>query len=198
MLGSVSPKDRLILWPYISRNNVTTVCDRVLIYDWSLDEASYADISCEAMSSWLSQGYTLDTINAFGNLDNLPYSLDAPFWKTGAGLLGIFGTDHKLNYLQGGNLAAEFVTGEGQGDSRMMIRCTRPHIDCVATTVNVVMRERDGDSWAFGADEVMEDTGEVPAWSSGNIALARIRVPDSQTWSFAKGIKTDAIPAGNR
>jgi hypothetical protein len=198
ILGAVSPRDRVIVWAYISRQNGTTTPDRVVFYDWSLDEATFANIDVEAIAQWLSQGYTLDTMNAFGSLDTLPYSLDAPFWKAGTSLLALFSVDHKLSYLQGSNMAAEFITAEGQGDQRMLITATRPHIDSAATTVAVVGRERDGDGYTFGADEVMEDTGEVPAWVSGNIFAARIRVPTDETWTYAKGISATMKRAGKR
>lgn len=198
MLSAISPKDRVIMWPYISRNNGSTTPDRVVIYDWTLDEATYAVIDVEAAAQWLTAGYTLDTINSFGSLDTLPYSLDAPFWKSGTALLGLFGKDHKLSYLQGPNLAAEFWTGEGQESQRMLIRGTRPHIDAAGTQVAVGMRERDADPVVFGAYEAMEDTGDVPAFASGNIAEARITIPAGANWTYAKGLTTDMAPMGSR
>jgi hypothetical protein len=198
ILSAVSPTERAILFPYISRSNSSTTPDRVLIYDWSLDEATYADITVEAIASWLSQGYTLDTMNSFGTLDTLPYSLDAPFWKGGTPLLALFNGDHKLTYLQGSSMAAEFVTADGQGEGRALIKATRPHFDTTDITVSISMRERDADNWLFPAEEVMEDTGEVPAWASGNIARARIRVGEGANWTYGKGLKSILGRAGKR
>lgn len=198
ILSAVSPTERAILFPYISRGNSSTIPDRVLIYDWALDEATFADITIEAIATWLSQGYTLDTMNSFGSLDTLPYSLDAPFWKGGTPLLALFNASHRLNYLQGPNMAAEFVTADGQGEQRAQIRAVRPHIDTTAVTVAVSMRERDADTWVFPPEESMEDTGEVPAWCSGNLARARVKISAGAVWTYAKGLKTVLGRAGKR
>jgi hypothetical protein len=198
ILSAVSPTERAILFPYISRSNASTTPDRVLIYDWTIDEATTADITIEAIAQWLSQGYTLDTMNSFGTLDTLPYSLDSPFWKGGTPLLALFNSDHQLSYLQGEVMAAEFVTGDGQGEQRALIKATRPHVDTTDVTVAVSMRERDADNWLFPSEETMEDTGEIPAWTSGNVARARLRIGAGANWTYAKGIKTILGAAGKR
>lgn len=196
--AAVSPVDRAIFWAYISRGNSSTTPDKVLIYDWALDEATTADISIEAMSQWLSQGYTMETIGAFGTLDDLPYSLDSPFWKGGTPLMAVFNASHQLSYLQGDLMPAEWETCDGQAETRSMIKATRPHIDTTALSVAIAMRERDGDTWLWPMEERMEDTGEVPAWASGNLARARIRTDSGAVWTFAKGIKTIQGGAGKR
>jgi hypothetical protein len=198
ILAAVSPVERAILFPYISRSSSLTTPDRVLIYDWAIDEATFADITIEAIATWLSQGYTLDTMNSFGSLDELPYSLDAPFWKGGTPLLALFNASHQLNYLQGSPMAAEFITADGQGETRALITGTRPHFDTTDITVSVSMRERDADSWLFPAEETMEDTGIVPAWTSGNIARARIRTAAGANWTYGKGISTITKSGGRR
>jgi hypothetical protein len=198
ILSGVSPSDRVILWPYISRANSGTVCDRVLIYDWALDEATFAEMSIEAIAPWLTQGVSLDSMNSFGTLDTLPFSLDAPFWKGGGKLLGLFDTSHKLAHLNGPNMAARFITADGMGGGRSTIKGTRPYIDASGTMVAIAARERDGDVVTFGAAEVMEDTGVCPAWASGNLARAQVTVPAAADWSFAKGIETVLGRAGRR
>lgn len=198
ILGAVSPENRAILWAYISRDNSSTTPDRVIVYDWALDEASFVNIDVEAMSDWLTLPYTMDGINSFGTLDELPYSLDSPFWRGGTGLLGLFNTDHKLTHLQGENLEAQFVTSDGHGPQRALVTSTRPQIDATTTTVAVSMRERDGDAWTWPTAEQLEDTGLVPAHVSGNYARARITVPAGSNWTVAKGLDTQARPWGKR
>ena len=200
--GAIDPVNPIVLWAYISRDNSGVVPDRVLIYDRSLDEATIADISVEALASWITSGVTLDTMNSFGTLDALPYSLDSPFWKAGSSLIGIFGSDHKLAHLQGTPLAATFTTADGQTTQRMLVSGTRPYVDATGAQVAIAMRERDADqssgSVAFPAYEAMEDTGIVPAWASGNIARAKINIPAGEEWTSMKGIETVARPRGRR
>lgn len=196
--GAADPVNPIILWAYISRDNSSTTPDRVLIYDRVLDEATFANITVEAMASWVTSDVTLDTMNDYGDLDSLPYSLDSPAWKAGASVIGIFGSDHKLSYLQGSNLEARLTTADGGAPSRVFIRSVRPHIDATSATVAIAARERDGDAVVFGTSEAMEDTGEVPAHASGFLARARITVPAGATWTQAKGLDTNAKRRGGR
>lgn len=200
ILGAADPEKPLVFWAYISRDNSGTVPDRVVIYNWSIDEATTADISVEAMATWLSSGYTLDTMNSFGTLDVLPYSLDSPFWKSGASQIGIFGTDHKLSHLSGNLMEATFETADGQLSQRMIIKATRPYVDASNVEVAVHMRERDSDPVNFGDSTFapMEDTGLCGAWVSGNIARAQIWIPAGATWSRMKGIEAVTGPHGKR
>jgi len=198
ILGAADPINPIILWAYISRDNSGTTPDRLLIYDRVLDEATFANISVEALASWTTSDVTLDTMNDYGTIDTLPYSLDSPFWKAGASVIGIFGTDNRLAFLQGANLEARITTSDGQSPGRAYIRATRPAVDSTAATVAIAARERDGDAVTFGASEAMEDTGEIPAHSSGFLARARITIPAGATWTTLKGIETIAKRLGKR
>lgn len=198
ILGAADPINPIILWAYISRDNSGTTPDRLLIYDRVLDEATFANINVEALAAWTTSDVTLDTMNDFGSMETLPYSLDSPFWKAGASVIGVFGTDNRLAFLQGANLEARIITADGQSPARAFIRATRPAVDSTQVTVAIAARERDGDAVTFGADEVMEDTGEVSAHASGFLARARIIIPTGATWSLLKGIETNVKQRGRR
>jgi hypothetical protein len=198
--GALAPQMNLYCLAYVSRDNVTkTSPDRMLVYDWAIDEAAFVNITANTLTRWLSQGVDLDSMDSFGDLDSLELSLDAPFWKGGAPLLSVFQDDNKIAYFNGSNMAAEFVTADGQVDGRrQLITGTRPHIDCTGVTVEVAGRERDGDTISYAAAESMEDTGEVPAWVSGNYCRARITVAAGESWTYAKGIDTMSQDMGSR
>ena len=202
VLGAADPLNPIVLWSYISRDNSGQTPDRMVLYNWVLDEATIADINVEALASWLTGGVTLDTMNSYGDLDHLPYSLDSPFWQGGSSVLGVFGTDHKLAYLQGQALAAMFETSDGMSGTRMFVNGTEPLVDTAAATVAVSMRERDGDATGgavvYGTFEGMEDTGIVPAHVSGNLARAKIIIPAAASWTLMKGIQTKARARGRR
>ena len=198
VLGAADPVNPIILWAYVSRDNSTVVPDRILAYDRVLDEAAVFNVTVEAMTAWITGDINMETMNGFGTMDTLPYSLDSPAWKQGTSTIGIFRNDHKLSYLQGANLAATVTTADGQAGQRGLINATRPAIDTGSATVAIAMRERDGDTVTFNAAEAMEDTGTVPAWASGNLARAKIYVPAGASWSLLKGIDTMVKPRGKR
>ena len=198
VLGGVSPNNRAIVWAYVSRENQGTIPNRLLIYDWVLDEATYADIDAEAIADWLTQGYTLDTINSFGTLDELPYSLDSPFWQGGQGLVGIFNANHVLTHLQGDAMEARIVTNDGYAPARVLVQGTRPHFDAESMTVEIAAREGDGDTVSYSQAESREDTGEVPAHVSGRYVRARITIPAAENWTRGSGIETLVRKRGKR
>jgi len=200
MYGALSPRFNLYALAYVSNDNVFAATpDRMLLYDWTIDEAAVADIDVVAMSKWLTQGVSLDSMDAYGTMDTLPFSLDSPFWKGGAPILSIVGTDSKLAYLSGPNMAATFITADGQVDGqRHLIQSVRPHIDATDLTVEIAARERDGDVIAYADPETMEDTGRVPCWVSGNYFRARVIVPSGSSWTFAKGLDTEHVAQGSR
>lgn len=197
-VAAADPINKRILWAYVPTDSSETIPSRAFLYDWVLKDGTIIDLSVEDGVQWLTQGFTIDTIDSFGSIDSLPFSLDSSFWRGGAGALGVFTTDHKMSAFEGSNMAATWETADGHGDQRMFVSGTRPQIDTTSATVAIAMRERDGDTSTYGPAEVMEDTGIVPAHASGNYARARITAPAAASWTAMKGIKTAAKPAGGR
>lgn len=199
VVGVANPVRPIIVWAYVTRSNLTTTPNRMIVYDWSLDEAAYVDFSVEALMQWLSPGVTIDTMNAYGTLDALPFSLDSPFWRGGAAVMGVFGTDHKLAIQSGAPMAATLTTADGEVvGSRILITDTRPQIDTTAATVALSARERASDPVTFAASEAMEDTGLCPAFASGNVVRARINVPAGETWTQIMGLETTGLKKRGR
>jgi hypothetical protein len=226
VLGSVDPIGRFLVWAYNSADNANVGLNRWLIYDWTIDEATTADISTTALAQMLSTGFTMDTIDSFGSLDSLPFSLDSAFWRGGSSLLGNFapgGTDSLVDdfgavilddnnqgvtpggpqgdvmeTLSGTPLAATFVTGDAGQVRRTMIQGFRPHIDTRSVTISASAREAEGDTVTFNAAEAMEDNGTVPAWCSGFVARAQIVTGDGVAWSKITGVDAVTGQAGAR
>ena len=198
VIGAAHPVRPVIQWAYVSKTNSTIIPNRILVYDWSIDEASYIDVSVEAMLTWISPGVTLDSMDSIGNLDALPFSLDSLAWQGGAGAFAMFDTTHALNLQAGPAMQATIITGDGAQPSRTFISGTRPTVDASGVTVAVAMRERHADAIVFGHDESMEDTGVCPAHVSGNIARARVTIPAGQVWTQAQGLDTTVMKRGRR
>lgn len=188
VLGGVDPVGRRVVWAYNSNDNPSASLNRILIYDWTLDEATTADIPVTALAQILTQGVTLDTMSAYGTLDELPFSLDSPVWRGGASLLGVFTDDARMSFFSGVNMEATFITADGGRAARTIIKGVRPHIDTRSVTVAIAAREAEGDTVTFGEAEAMADTGVVPAWASGFVARARVTVAEGATWSKATGL----------
>ncbi len=198
VIGGVDPVNKIIVWAYNSATALDTDLDKILIYDWTLDEATIAEVAVTAMAQSLTQGLTLDTIDSFGTSDELPFSLDSPVWRGGAALLGMFGSDSRLSYFAGNNMAATFETADGGAAARTVIKGVRPHIDTRSVSAAIAAREAEGDAVAFGADESMADTGVIPAWASGFLARARLTVAEEAVWTKITGADAVVGKIGNR
>jgi len=188
--GAANPVRPIIVWAYIAKNTSGEVPNKLLIYDWSIDEATTADLTVEALVQWLSPGVTLDTMNDYGTLDELPFSLDSPFWRGGSAIMGLFGADHKLALMAGPAMQATFETADGMGDRRVLVTGTKPVIDTASCTVALAARERDGDTVVYATAESLENTGVCPAHVSGNLVRAKITVPAGASWRQAQGLVT--------
>lgn len=198
IIGGIDPSARFVLWAYNRSSSTTADLDRVLIYDWTLDEATTADLNVTALAQILTQGVTLDTMDSFGTVDDLPFSLDSPAWTGGASLLGLFGDDARMSFFSGSNMEATIETADGGRPARTLIKGTRPHIDTTAVRVAIAARETEGGTVTYAADEGMEDTGVVSAWCSGFVARARMVVPEAAAWTKVTGMETVLGSAGNR
>jgi hypothetical protein len=198
VIGGADPVKKILVWAYNSLDNVTSTLNRCLIYDWSIDEAATADITITTLAQIITQGITVDTMDSYGTLDELPFSLDSPAWRGGASLLGVFGTDNAMSFFNGSNMEATFETNDGQAQQRMLIKGVRPHIDTRSVSIELAPREAEGDTVAFLSSESMADTGEVPLWGSGFLARARLTVAEGASWSKITGMTPKAAPMGQR
>lgn len=198
VIGGVDPVKKLIVWAYNSLDNVSSSLNRLFIYDWSIDEATTADVTVTAMSQILTQGLTLDTMDSYGSLDELPFSLDSPVWRGGASLLGVFPPDNTMSFFNGSSMEASIVTNDGAAPSRMLIKGIRPHIDTRSVSIEVAPREAEGDTVAYLTSESMADTGEVPQWASGFLARARLTIASGASWSKITGLTPRATRVGAR
>lgn len=188
--------------------------NRLLIYNWVTQRWSRAVLTCELVYGGVSQqAYTLEQLDAFGNLETLAYSLDSSYW-TGALSLLLFGfdTNHKSGSFSGATLEAVCETGEfpashpagaSQGSPpvapgrRGVIRGCRPLIDGGAPLIELGVRETQQAIVSYGPLTGLTPAGLAPIYGSGRYFRARATVPAGSTWNNMQGIDDlDVRPAG--
>lgn len=199
--GGADPVSKRVFWAYISVNNTGAVPDKVIIYDWGLQEWGFATIDVLALSEFITQGFNLDELTSagFGDLDSLPFSLDSPFWAGGKSILGIFGTNRRLSNLTGAPLAAELETREFTGNDanqRLYLQEIAPIVDAQETTVAVGVKERKADNFVYGPATGLERTGFCPVHKEGRFFTIRVNVPAGADWTLAEGADVQANLAG--
>lgn len=175
--------------------------NRLLIYNWRAERWSRADIACEMVFGGASQdARTLEQLDAFGPLHDLPYSLDSSYWAGPLSLL-LFGFDarHRSGSFSGPTLEARLETGEFNpaGAQRAVLRGLRPLVDGGPPGVQVGARETQQDNVAYGTPVGLTPAGLAPVYASGRYFRVRALVPAGATWSNAQGIDDlDVRPAG--
>lgn len=188
VLGQADPVRKLVKWAYISGSNGGTIPDKVIIYDWSIGEFSFANLDVEAFVNFTSAGYTLEQLDAFGTVENLPFSLDSAFWSGGQQSLGLFSTDHTLSLLSGDNLQAEITTNDwAESNTRLFLSGIQPFVDADSVNIAAHGRERFSEAVDLSTYEGIEIDGTVPAHVSGKVLRAKIQIPAAQDWTLAQG-----------
>lgn len=62
-----------------------------------------------------SDNTTLEDLDIYGTLEDVPFSLDSPVWLgTGSELFGAFDSDHNSGWFNGGNMNARVTTTEAE------------------------------------------------------------------------------------
>lgn len=199
--SAVDPINKLVFWAYPGSGNSGGNPNKILCYNWELNRWSTASVDCELIYRTLSQGYTLDGLDAYStDIDALPFSLDSRAWTGGRLILSAFDTSHRLNFFNGSNLAATLETGEftGQGGRRLFVRGIRPLVDGGTITAAVGYRDTPQASVSYTSATSAGPNGMCPQRISTRYARARVSIESGGSWTHAQGIEPWVMQEGLR
>lgn len=187
--GVHDAQNRLALWVFASPAAPAGVYDRMLIYNYVADRWSWSDMATETIFPDYTRGLTLEELDAFGPLEDLPFaSLDVTALKHRLKGVSCFTTEHRLAGFNGRALEAVMDTSEYGGD-RMMLHGLRPLVDAAAAEAMPVYRSREMDARRFGAYAGQQRDGVCYQHLSTVYLAARVKVPAGATWSHAVGVE---------
>ena len=202
IVGTVDPINKLILWAYPGSGNSGGNPNHLVIYNWQIDRWSVADVTLETLLRVLSFGYTLDELGTqLGYaIDTLPFPLDSRAWTGGTVLLAGFDASHRLNYFNGGALAATVDSAEIQPfpGRRALVKNARPLVDGGTPAIAIGTRQRLQDAASFGSAVPANALGTCPQRASGRYVRAEVTLPAGASFSHIAGIEIEATPAGIR
>lgn len=205
VVGASDPRRQLLIWAYPSSLSPDATPDRLLFYSPPLGRFSLCEVTCEIIVKMLTVGYTLvelETVLGYETLAELPYPLNSEVWRGGVPYIGIFDTDHRLNFLDGTPLAATVDTGELQltEGRRQLLTGARPLVDGNGATaaVSIGVRERLQEAVTWRGPFAMNGLGACPLRASGRYVRARIDVPASELWNDISGVELDPVRQGRR
>jgi hypothetical protein len=202
--AAIDPISKLYVVSYPGAGNGGGTPNRLLIYNWSADRWSNAEVTLEMLHQAATQaGYSLDDLDSVSaSLDALPFSLDSRAWSgSGRLLLAGFDTTHRIGYFNGGNLAATVDTTEAQPipNRRALLRGLRPIVDGGSITVRIASRDRADLPAVFGPPTALAPHGACPVRANGRYHRARIEIAANSAWTHVQGVdEVEVSPAGAR
>jgi hypothetical protein len=194
------PGNKLVMWSFVSTDATdTSHPDTLLIYNWAIQEWSYAKIDHEMIYTALSEGLTLEQLGAlYPIIENVPVSFDSRQWTGGTLYLGAFNTSHNLASFTGATLAGSITTQDVEPipEKRSIVVNIRPITDTSAMTAICNSRERFADNVTPTAATAMQANGDIPLLSSGRFHQASLSIPAATVWTFANAVDIDVQDDG--
>lgn len=201
--ATIDPKAKLYLVAFPSTSSADGTPDTILAYNWTIGRWSRISQSLDFLAPMRTNlGYTLDSLDTlYPNLDTMPYSLDsALFMGSPLGKVAGFGTDKKVGFFEGANMAATIDTEEYQLSEgrRSLVRWTKPMIDGGTLTVGLGTRNLPNEAVAFGSDIAVNGSGMAPQRCDARYHRARVKVAAAGTWTHAQGVDLEFTSSGWR
>lgn len=195
----IDPTLGRVAWAYPGSGNTDGIPNKILIYDFTLNQWSIIEKELDILYAAGGVAFTLEDLDAFGDLDSLPASLDSERWKGEGQLFAAFDTDHKSGYFDGSNLEAEFHLPEIQPipGRRSRLGPIIPQIDGGAVTAKVATR--------LALQHTQTETGTLTQHAEGKIyprvesRYHQVKITATGQWTDAVGVEIDgAAPGGRR
>lgn len=203
--GVYDPMHKLVIWAYHGVGN-NGLFNKALIFNWELNRWAPVDLSATPVA-WVAgemattQGYTLDELDVFGNLEQIKFSFDDAVWAGGVPSLCWFDGNGVQNFVTGPSMQATVETGEQQlfPGRRARITNTRPIADSgVPVSIQIGAREKTRDTVAYTMLVPENILGDCPQRSTGRYTRFRMTVPAGAGFNHLQGIDVSANPEGIR
>lgn len=194
MRGALDRRNRLVMWAFKSSSS-SPFNDRVLVYNWSSERWSYAEIETQLIDEYVSPGFTLDALDAVLpngiDIDSIPVDSD----QFTGGNLGVqaFDSSNRAATFSGAPLTAILDTKEiaSPDNERSLINAVRPLVEGSGVTdiaVQVGTRNKLTDNTVFQPSKTLNGiNGEASV--RVNSRYARIRLNIQGGFDNAVGVK---------
>lgn len=197
--STVDPTRAVVMW---------AMPGKIWKYNWELDRWSITEIpGLVGVSTGVNASVSLEDIDTLypdtgsGNIDAVPYSLDAPIFKGGEPMVILAKTDKIVYALGGANLSATLTMANNEivpgRDTR--IRAARIVGDVVSgaqLTINFSRRLGDAQSVATGGS--IRDSGRIPIRLTGRFMQPKIIQPAGTDWDYIQGLELELAGGGKR
>lgn len=199
IVGAFDPLNATVAWAY--QTDGSGLLKERLSYSLTQNRWTRSDLPMSWLMNGFDIGYTLESLDQFGPMDQLPFSFDDP--KLQGKRFRAVGFDADGNYgpLNGDSLTGRLDTGdyEATPGRRAFINAVRPMVDAPQVTCSIGMRAQTlADPIAYTQDSPRALDGNCPLRANGRFARFRTTIPEKQTWKQATGLEVPVRAEGQR
>lgn len=197
--ASIDPTRKIVSWAFFSLgNSSTTVRDRILNYDWQLDEWSTATVNTSSVTRIATPGYVLDGMDGFGTLDQMiQIPLDDRFWQGGQPVFA--GLDGSFNFgtFSGPAIAATLQSTTTNNPFSALENEITPISDNANSKILLGVQDKVSDPITWKSARARSRGGRVKLRGHGlNITFQETHAA-GDTWTFTNGVDyPDQQPGG--
>lgn len=199
MIGVGDPSTNVVMWVYRTMGTAETpgLFTRALLYDWVLNRWSAMELVGEYVASLARPGLTLESLDAIsGSLDALPFSLD-DISTSNLPALSVASAAHKIGFFTGANAEATLETAEYSVPGQTLdVNGVTPLTDAAEVFASIGMRPNLNAALTYSDETELNEDGMCPQLVESRYSRFKIRVPESTTWTYAKGVIPEAKAGG--
>lgn len=207
MTVAVDPQEKLIYWSYVSNDALDGKPDKVLIFNYQTGVWTDAEATCTFIFNSMSLPYSIEDLDVFGTIEQVPASFDSPIWAGGVAMLWGMDTAGKIYVFGGENLQATIETqeqyliqslGNVRGE-RTNVLGARPLFHGGGGTAQVAVGSRSLSNAEVSWTPLISTHRET-GWAYCRVQnrYHRFRMTLTGDWTQAMALQIDASPAGSR
>lgn len=199
MIGASDPRTSRVYWAYKSVNGQANLYDKIIGYDYVLDQWFPISDGGEYLLGISQTGLTLEALDSISSsLDALTLSLDA-YATAVQPEIAQFSSAHKLGFYRGLNLEATLESGEQGTDGRKIrIKGFRAVTDAATHYGSCSYRDTSSSAATSGTEVLVSArTGRCDMQRETRYSRFKIRIPAGTDWTYCVGVEPDIAGAGS-
>ena len=188
--AAIDPLRKIVWWRLKRAVDLSTTVSEIIIgYAWQLDRwVPPAIVQTSYLCKSATPGYTTDTADSLGLLDDIDTPLDSRFWQGGQPLFAAFDGSFKFGSFAGGAMAATIQSATSNSPVTGLIGWATPIDDAAGGTLALGVKDGLADDITWKPGAAKGRAGRVRLRGRGmNIAFKR-SIPANATWTVAKGV----------
>ena len=195
--AAIDPVKNLVFWAYQRKNSPDDCLNRVLVYNWVTKRWSYLDLCLDMIMSSATFSKTLEELDSYGTLNDLPASLDSDIWRSDNLSLAGINNKHEFGYFTGPAMTAVLESKEFGSDDRQIVNMFRSYTEGAGQqTIEVLSRNALNEQPKSSGPVSPNDRGR--AHFRSNARFHRVRETIEGGFTHASGGFVEVIEGGGR